>query len=77
MHEGAAAHFSRAVPICTYHDQWIGRQGPAAWTLHLLDLNHLEVYVWGHLKPFVYAAPKDNEEAFHHRIMDACQVIRI
>jgi hypothetical protein len=24
----------------------------------------------------VYAAPVDNEEALHHRIVDACQIIR-
>jgi hypothetical protein len=25
--------------------------------------------------PLVYAAPVDNEEALHHRIVDACQTI--
>jgi hypothetical protein len=30
----------------------------------------------GTSKTFVYAAPVDNEEAFHHRIVDACQTIR-
>jgi hypothetical protein len=30
----------------------------------------------GHLKPLVYAAPVDNEEALHHRTVDACQTIR-
>jgi hypothetical protein len=27
-------------------------------------------------KTLVYAAPVDNEEASHHRIVDACQTIR-
>jgi hypothetical protein len=27
-------------------------------------------------KTIVYAAPVDNEEALHHRIVDACQTIR-
>jgi hypothetical protein len=27
-------------------------------------------------KALVYAAPVDNEEALHHRIVDACQTIR-
>jgi hypothetical protein len=30
----------------------------------------------GHLKTLVYAAPVDNEEARHHRIVDACRIIR-
>jgi hypothetical protein len=30
----------------------------------------------GHLKTLVYAAPVDNEEALHHRIVDACYTIR-
>jgi hypothetical protein len=27
-------------------------------------------------KSLVYAAPVDNEDALHHRIVDACQTIR-
>jgi hypothetical protein len=30
----------------------------------------------GHLKAVVYAARVDNEEALHHRIVDACQTVR-
>jgi hypothetical protein len=30
----------------------------------------------GTLKTLVYAAPVDNEEAPHHRTVDACQTIR-
>jgi hypothetical protein len=30
----------------------------------------------GHQKTHVYAAPVDNEEALHHRIVHACQTIR-
>jgi hypothetical protein len=30
----------------------------------------------GNLEIFVYAAPIDNEEASHHRIVGACQIIR-
>jgi hypothetical protein len=30
----------------------------------------------GHLETFVCTAPVDNEEALHHRIVDACQTIR-
>jgi hypothetical protein len=30
----------------------------------------------GHLKTLLCAAPVDNEEALHHRIVDTCQTIR-
>jgi hypothetical protein len=79
MHDGAPAHFSRAVRDVlsnTYHDQWIGRGGPAAWPPLSPDLNPLDFYLSEHLKALVYAAPVDNEEALHHRIVDACQTIR-
>jgi hypothetical protein len=31
---------------------------------------------WTFKNPLVYAAAVDNEEALHHRILDACQTIR-
>jgi hypothetical protein len=40
------------------------------------DLNLLDLHLWGHLKTLVCAAPLDNEEALHHRTVDACQAIR-
>jgi hypothetical protein len=42
----------------------------------LPDLNPLDFYLWGHVKTIVYTSPVDNEEALHHRIVDACQTIR-
>jgi hypothetical protein len=74
MHDGALAHFScalRDVLNNTYHDRWIRRGGPTVWPPRSPDLNPL----WGHLKTLVYAAPVDNEEALHRRIVDACQTI--
>jgi hypothetical protein len=38
-------------------------------------MNHLDFYLWGHPKTLVYAAPVDDKEPLHHRIMDACQTI--
>jgi hypothetical protein len=58
----------------TYHDQWIGRGGPTARPCQP-DLNPLDFYLWGHLETLVYAASVDNEEAFHHCIVDACQAV--
>jgi hypothetical protein len=59
----------------TYHNRWIGRGGPTAWSPCTPDLNPLDFYLWGHLKSLVYAAPIDNEEALHNGIVDACQTI--
>jgi hypothetical protein len=42
----------------------------------LVDLNHLDFHLWGHLKTLVCAAPVDNVEALHYRVVDACQTIR-
>jgi hypothetical protein len=39
-------------------------------------LNGLHAWILEHLKTFSYAAPVDNEEALHHRIVDACHTIR-
>jgi hypothetical protein len=60
MHDGAPAHFLSN----TYHDRWTGRGGPTAWPPRSPDLNPLDLYLWGHVKTFMYAAPVDNEEDF-------------
>jgi hypothetical protein len=33
-------------------------------------------YLWEHLKTLAYAAPVYKEATLHHRIVDACQIIR-
>jgi hypothetical protein len=79
MHDGAPAHFSRAardVLNNTYHYGWTGRGGPTAWPPRSPDLDPLDFYLWGHLKPLVYAAPVDKEEALYHRTVDVCRTIR-
>jgi hypothetical protein len=38
-------------------------------------LIRFDFYLWRHLKILVHAAPVDNKEALHHRIVDACQTI--
>jgi hypothetical protein len=57
-------------------DRWMGSGGPTAWPPCSPDLNPLEFYLSRHLKTLAYAAPVDNEEAPHHRTVDACQTIR-
>jgi hypothetical protein len=37
---------------------------------------NLGFYLWEQLKTLVYAAPVENKEALHHRIVDGCQTIR-
>jgi hypothetical protein len=79
MHDGAPAHFSRALRDVlnnTYHGRWIGRGGPTAWLLRSTNLNPLDCYLWGHLRTREYAALVHKEEALHHRIVDACKTIR-
>jgi hypothetical protein len=65
-----------SVRCSQYHDRWIGRGGPTAWPPRSPDLNPLDSYLWGYINTLVYAAPVDNEEALHHRTVDACQTIR-
>jgi hypothetical protein len=80
MNDGAPAHFSLALRDFlsnTYYDRLIGRGEPTAWPPRSPDLNPLGFYLWGHLETFVHAAPVDNEEAPHHRTVDACQTMQL
>jgi hypothetical protein len=79
MRDGAPAHFSRDVRDVlnnTYNDRWTDSEGPTARPTRSPDLNPLDFYMWKHLKFLVYAAPIDNKEALHNRIVEACQTIR-
>jgi hypothetical protein len=79
MHDGAPAHFNRAVRDAlnnTYHDRRICRGGPTAWPPRSPDMSPLYFYLWGHLKSLVCAAPVGNEEALNHRTVTDCQTIR-
>jgi hypothetical protein len=63
MRDGASAHFSRAarhVLSSTYQDRWIGRGRLTVWPPRPTDSDHLDFYLWGHLKTVVNAAPVDN-----------------
>jgi hypothetical protein len=64
----------RCARCSQYPDRWIGRGGPTAWPPRSPDLDPLDFYLWGHLKSLVYAAPVDNEEALHHRTVDAVRL---
>jgi hypothetical protein len=70
MHDGAPAHSSRAVRGVLY-DNYHDRGGPTARPPRSPDLNPPEFYLWEHLN-----TPVNNNEALHHRTVDACQTIR-
>jgi hypothetical protein len=72
-HECDFINAARDVLNNAYHGWWRGTKEPIAWPPCSPDLNPLGFYLLGHLKTFVYAAPVDNEEAIHHRIVGACQ----
>jgi hypothetical protein len=77
MHNGAPAHFSRDVRDVlsnSCHGRRIDTWGPTAWPPRSPDLNPQDLYLWGHLRPLVYAAPVDNKEVLH-RTVDACRTI--
>jgi hypothetical protein len=80
MHDGAQAHFSRAVRDVinnTYHDRLISSGGPSAWPPRLPDFNPLDFELWEHLKSPVYAAPVDKEEALNHCSVTAYQTVHL
>jgi hypothetical protein len=67
MHDGAPAHFSRAVRDVV---DPLARPPPSP------DLNPLDFYLLRHPKAVVYASFVDNEEADYHCTVDTCQTIR-
>jgi hypothetical protein len=74
-HDGAPAHFSRAVRNTfshTHHRRWLGREGSTAWPPRSPDFSPLDIYLRGHLIS-LYAAPIDKEETFHYRRVDTCE----
>jgi hypothetical protein len=80
MYDCAPAYFSCAVRDILkniHHDRWIGKGGHTAWPPRSPALKPLDFYLWGHLKTLVCAVSVVNEEALHHRIVDASQTIRI
>jgi hypothetical protein len=58
------------------HDRWRGKGGHSISFPWSPDLNPLDCYLWEHLKATACGVPVDNEEALHHRIVDACQTVR-
>jgi hypothetical protein len=59
----------------TYHDRWIGREGPTAWPPRSPDLNPHDFYLWKCLKTLCLCSSCWQPEAVHRHIVDACQTI--
>jgi hypothetical protein len=49
------AKYSVQWPNNTYRNWWVGQEGPTAWPPRSPDMNSVDLYVWGHLKPLVYS----------------------
>jgi hypothetical protein len=61
--------FVRDILKHSYHVRRRGKGGPTAWSPCSPGLYPLDFHLWGHLNNSVYAAPVDNKETFHHRIL--------
>lgn len=79
MHDGAPAHFHRAVRAYLderFNHQWIGRGGPVAWPPRSPDLNPLDFYLWGHLKNMVYHSEVTTPDELRERIQTGFDHLR-
>jgi hypothetical protein len=47
-----------------------------AWPPRSPDLNHLDFYLWGHLKSLVYATPVNTQQELWQRVWVACDTVK-
>lgn len=79
QHDGAPAHFSRAVREHlnnTYRECWIGRGGHVAWPPRSPDLTPMDFFLWGHVKSVVYSTPVATRQELVERIFAAFDQLR-
>lgn len=79
QHDGAPAHFSRAVSVYLneqFPERWIGRGGPQTWPPRSPDLTPLDFCVWGWMKSIVYEKKVNTREELLDRIADAATRIK-
>jgi transposase len=79
MHDGAPAHFARAVRrrlTRKYGQRWMGGGGPVPWPPRSPDLNPVDYCVWSQVRSLVYTSAVDTVEELQHRIEGVCQQIR-
>lgn len=69
---GAPTHYERHV-IQWIHahfpERWIGLGGFIAWSPKSPYLNHLDFFLWGHLKQLVYIVEVNTREQLLHQII--------
>lgn len=59
-----------------FPEKWIGRHGPINWPARSPDLTAMDYFLWGYLKPKVYATDmQDNIEILKNRITDAIATV--
>jgi hypothetical protein len=78
MHDGAPAHFARAVRrylTRRYGERWMGGGGPVPWPPRSSDLNPVDYYVRSHVRSLVYTSAVDTVEELQHRIEGSYQKI--
>jgi hypothetical protein len=59
----------------TFGQQWIGRGDLVSWPALSSDLNHLDFWLWGHLKALAYSVPINDVEVLRQRVENASQEI--
>ena len=65
MCDGAPAHFERNVRDWMdthFHNRWIGRGGPIAWSARSPDLTPCDFFLWGWVKNKVYKTLPENTD---------------
>jgi hypothetical protein len=73
MHDGESPQFfhtARQHLDHTFSEQWIEHGGPDNWPVLSPNLNALHLWLWGHLKSFVYSAPISNKQRKPVRICE-------
>jgi hypothetical protein len=78
QHDIAPPHFSRQLADFlhgTYPDRCIGIGVPVAWPPRSPDLNPLDFYIWGHMKPLIYEKT-NNRDALVPKVLDTAEQIQ-
>lgn len=59
----------------TFHEKWIGRDGPTRWPARSPDLTPLDYFLWGYVKEKVYKEETTTVEDMKIRIQNAFETI--
>ena len=59
----------------TYRNRWIGRGGPVPRPAWSPDLTPVDYFLWGSMKPLVYATPVTSEEDLIARVHGESEIL--